>query len=112
MDAGLRRIPGYDDYYVSDAGQIFTLWAGRILKLVDQAGKYSVRIRKNGDRYHKLAVVGRLVLEAFVGPCPEGMVCRRLDGDTYNDTLSNLYWGKSHPYPRQQITWRVRKVLK
>jgi len=37
--------------------------------------------------------VHRLVLEAFVGPCPEGMQCRHLDGDKTNNSLSNLKWG-------------------
>ncbi len=37
--------------------------------------------------------VHRLVLEAFVGPCPEGMECRHLDGDRTNNRLENLAWG-------------------
>jgi hypothetical protein len=39
--------------------------------------------------------VHRLVLEAFVGPCPEGMECRHLDGTRTNNHLSNLRWGTS-----------------
>lgn len=34
-----------------------------------------------------------LVLEAFVGPCPEGLECRHLDGNPGNSHLSNLCWG-------------------
>jgi hypothetical protein len=34
-----------------------------------------------------------LVLEAFVGPRPDGMVCRHLDGNPQNNRLSNLRWG-------------------
>lgn len=37
--------------------------------------------------------VHRLVLEAFVGPCPNGMECRHLDGDPSNNALDNLCWG-------------------
>jgi predicted transcriptional regulator len=37
--------------------------------------------------------VHRLVLEAFVGPCPPGMMCRHLDGDPTNNRLENLVWG-------------------
>ena len=36
--------------------------------------------------------VHRLVLEAFVGPCPEGMECCHWDGDRTNNRLSNLRW--------------------
>jgi hypothetical protein len=34
-----------------------------------------------------------VVLEAFVGPRPEGLVGRHLDGDPSNNKLSNLRWG-------------------
>lgn len=37
--------------------------------------------------------VHRFVLECYVGPCPEGMMCRHLDGDRTNNRLSNLAWG-------------------
>jgi HNH endonuclease len=37
--------------------------------------------------------VHRLVLEAFVGPCPTGLECRHLDGDPSNNRLDNLRWG-------------------
>lgn len=34
-----------------------------------------------------------LVLEAFVGPRPQGAVCRHLDGDRSRSVLGNLEWG-------------------
>jgi len=34
-----------------------------------------------------------LELNAFVGPRPEGMVCRHLDGNKLNNYLWNLKWG-------------------
>jgi len=37
--------------------------------------------------------VCRLVLLAFVGPCPEGMECRHLDGNPANNRIGNLVWG-------------------
>lgn len=40
--------------------------------------------------------VHRLVLEAFVGPCPPGMVCRHFpDRDPTNNHANNLRWGTS-----------------
>lgn len=36
--------------------------------------------------------IHRLVLEAFVGPCPLGMESRHIDGDSHNNDLSNLGW--------------------
>lgn len=34
----------------------------------------------------------RVVLTAFVGPCPEGMECCHNDGNPNNNCLSNLRW--------------------
>jgi hypothetical protein len=45
---------------------------------------------KHGIYKHKLA--HRLVLEAFVGPCPTGMECCHNDGNRKNCVLSNLRW--------------------
>lgn len=39
------------------------------------------------------ALVHRLVLEAFIGPCPHGHECRHLDGNPGNNRLDNLAWG-------------------
>lgn len=36
--------------------------------------------------------VHRLVLEAFVGPCPDGTVGCHNDGDTTNNSVGNLRW--------------------
>lgn len=41
---------------------------------------------KREDRVH------RLVLETFVGPCPEGMEGCHYDGDPTNNRLDNLRW--------------------
>jgi hypothetical protein len=36
--------------------------------------------------------VHRIVLEAFVGPCPEGMECCHNDGNPRNNNVTNLRW--------------------
>lgn len=41
----------------------------------------------------KCLYIHRLVLEAFVGPCPEGMECCHEDDNPSNNNLSNLRWG-------------------
>jgi hypothetical protein len=41
----------------------------------------------------KMHLVHRLVLEAFVGPCPDGMECCHEDGNPTNNRLENLRWG-------------------
>ena len=42
----------------------------------------------------------RAVLEAFVGPCPDGMQCLHEDDDKNNPKLGNLSWGT----PSKNIT--------
>jgi len=39
--------------------------------------------------------VHRMVLLAFVGPAPEGMKCRHLNGNPKDNRLENLCWGTS-----------------
>lgn len=39
------------------------------------------------------ALVHRIVMATFVGPCPEGMVVCHIDGDASNNRLDNLMYG-------------------
>lgn len=45
------------------------------------------------DGRRKTVHVHRIILESFVGPCPDGMESRHIDGSTANNTLTNLAWG-------------------
>src|SRR5580765_1006210 len=47
--------------------------------------------------------IAHLVLEAFVGLRPLGMVCRHLDGDRNNNNLSNLAWGTPSENVRDSV---------
>jgi hypothetical protein len=60
----------------------------RLRRLAD--GRLTVRLSARGRGYVRL--VHEVVLEAFVGPCPEGHVCRFADGDPSNVRLVNLRW--------------------
>ena len=52
------------------------------------AGYPRVNLKGTGTEY-----VHRLVMLAFVGKCPDGLVVRHLDGDSTNNHLSNLTYG-------------------
>ena len=96
-------IEGYPRYEVSDFGRVRSLdypvhyrrengaeWSrierGRVLKPRRLPNGY-LRVCLGAD-YEDY--IHRLVLLAFVGPCPEGMQCAHDDGDRGNNRLSNL----------------------
>ncbi len=92
-----REIPGTaGNYLVSDDGQVWSLprttTVGGVLKQGrDPAGYATVAPCVAGKQ--RTRRVHCLVLEAFVGPRPEGAECRHLDGDPTNNHLDNLAWG-------------------
>ena len=107
-----RSISGYEGLYeVSDHGRVRSLdhivekngrygnlrqqrYKGRILALnKPKPNKYqTVNLWRDGQG--RVRQVHRLVIEAFVGPCPKGMECRHFpDGDTSNNRVENLSWG-------------------
>lgn len=51
--------------------------------------------------------VHRLVLQAFVGPCPDGLECRHLNGDPTDNRVENLAWGT--PSENRQDMWKHAK---
>lgn len=100
-----RPVPGYEGTYeVSDFGRVRSLTrvvrrndgrtrtiAGRILRCPkDDGGRRGLKLHADGEYKH--ARVHRLVLEAFVGPCPDGMEGCHNDGDHSNNRLDNLRW--------------------
>ena len=83
-----KPVPGYDGKYeVSDKGRVRLY----IAQSLDSDGYVMANLRKNGAaKTHK---VHRLVLLAFVGPCPDGMEAIHRDNDKQNNRLENLCWG-------------------
>jgi hypothetical protein len=89
----LGRIRSEDRTLELPSGQVRT-YRGRILsQYVGPDGRCQVNLRVagvgGGHRVH------RLVLEAFVGPCPEGMEACHFDDDSSNNRLDNLRWDTS-----------------
>ena len=90
-----KPVVGYETRYeVSDAGGVRSTVAVRHgpcnLKIVHR--KYSeVCLMQDGKR--SMQLVHRLVLFAFVGPPPAGTECCHFNGNTADNTLSNLRWG-------------------
>lgn len=91
-----RDVDGYAGYQVSNLGRVRTKywrekwWDNwRYLKLTPNAGGY-LRATIGGELWY----VHDLVLRAFVGPPPEGMVARHNPDPTpANNVVTNLLWG-------------------
>jgi hypothetical protein len=96
-----KPIAAHPGYSISDTG-VLKNPRGKPIKGSKHEGYLRAEFRINGKR--ERVFIHRLVLEAFVGPCPEGMECRHLDGDPTNNRLENLIWGT----PRQNGFDRVR----
>jgi len=92
-----RPICGCAGYYVDKTGHVYsgpklTRKGERKLKPdIDKDGYHVYRLYVNGAC---VAVKShRVVLEAFIQPCPRGMVARHLNGDPGDNRLENLCWG-------------------
>lgn len=97
-----RNVPGVPGYRVGNDGSVWscienhglvrtigTSW--RPLKIVTCGTHYPQVTLCRGGKRHVWAV-HRLVLTTFVGES-DGQEARHLDGNKYNNALSNLCWG-------------------
>lgn len=105
-----KDIPGYEGrYQVSDAGNVRSLprvglqrskkgclhshkYIGRVLKpRRKESGHLQVQLNPDGNFQ-----VHRLVMLAFVGPCPEGNEVCHNDNNPANNRLDNLRYDTRH----------------
>lgn len=102
-----KDISEFPGYQVSNLGKVRSFWnsTGGIIKssFIDKtyillrpktkkSGHREVRLKINGEKKYKDFCVHRLVLVAFVGPCPEKMECCHNNGDAGDNRLVNLRW--------------------
>lgn len=110
-----KDIAGYEGKYViSSNGRIKSFTAKSKGALMSPSsgmrGRLCVNLRLNGKR--KFCYVHRLVLETFVGPCPEGMECCHNDGNHLNNTLSNLRWDTKSSNILDQVQHGVHNMAR
>lgn len=89
-----RTVVEFPNYEVSSLGRVRNARTKHVLK-PQLGGKdgcnFCVCLSKNPRTSRP---IHRLVLEAFVGPAPPGLVGKAIDGNKFNTRLSNLKWGK------------------
>lgn len=101
-----RPIPGFTGYRIDRTGKVYSclkLNAGReqlplevtpLWRLMNQQvmkrGHLRVHLRTFNGKAGRL--VHRLVLESWVGPCPDGCTACHNDGNPMNNDLDNLRW--------------------
>jgi hypothetical protein len=78
-------------YEVSNYGNIRSTKSKQLKKITfDAHGRPYLGLWKNNKQ--KIVRPHKLVLEAFVSVCPEGMECCHNDGNQQNNRLENLRW--------------------
>jgi len=92
-----RPVVGWEaKYEVSSLGRVRTLprWGvpGTVLKPATHAWGYQM-VGLSMIGRHSTRAVHRLVGEAFLGPRPEGLETRHMDGNPANNAAANLRYG-------------------
>lgn len=102
-----RPVVGWEGYYeVSDQGRVrsvdrvmvrcngrkYTVRQKIMATFTEPKGHLVVTLNRDGKRSGVNRLVHQLVLEAFVGPRPEGMVACHWDDDPSHNHLNNLRW--------------------
>lgn len=94
-------VPGFPGYFVGDDGSVWSQWVPRRRLLgqtwhrlrpgVNSSGYLQVALYRRGQRFYEH--VARVVLLAFVGPCPPGTEACHKDNRRTNNRLGNVFWG-------------------
>ena len=80
----------YPGYHVSSSGQVRSP-RGKILKPGFQGKGYpAIRL---GGRWRR---IGQLVLEAFIGSRPDGLMALHFNDNKMDNRLWNVYWGSGY----------------
>lgn len=90
----VKKIHGFDHYFIDEYGNIYSDFIKGKLRVKKHGmvkGYPKAVLAKRGCR-QVTAYVHRLVLETFVGPCPDGMVACHNDGNPLNNYVGNLRW--------------------
>jgi len=90
----IKKVEGFDHYYVDTVGNVFSTWHGTMKKMspyLHKSGYYSIRLCR-GARDYQGFMVHRLVADAFIdNPCDLPTVNHK-NGIKTDNRLENLEW--------------------
>lgn len=92
MEEIYKDIPGYNNYKISNKGNVKNVKFKKHRILIPQLDRYGYRVvhlRENGN---KLIKIHRLVAISFVTGYVSGLTVNHKDGNKYNNCPSNLEW--------------------
>ncbi len=86
-----------NDYLITDCGEVVSVRKSSGKETVRKTspmntGYLAVNLPTPDGSTRRSRLVHHMVLEAFVGPRPEGMVACHKDGNVLNNHVSNLRW--------------------
>lgn len=88
-----KQIPDYSNYSVSENGKIRNDKTGQMLNPFDRNGKGYLAVRLPSiDGVIKNLFVHVLVMSAFIGPRPDGLVVNHKDNNPSNNNVDNLHY--------------------
>lgn len=87
-----RQLEGYPNYWIGDDGSVFSRNRMKFLKNFDDGIGYR-RVNLCSQGRVRPHYIHRLLLLAFVGPCPDGMEACHWNDKRADNRLENLRWG-------------------
>lgn len=90
--SNMGRVRGEHVIWAGDRKERYQTFSRLLATTMRRDGRVGITLLFDGIAKTRNVMVHRLVLEAFVGPCPEGMQCCHWDDVPTNNRLSNLRW--------------------
>lgn len=87
----MKPLNDYPQYSITRDGRLFRTGTRKELKGRLDQGYREFHLRSRGRE--RFANAHALVLETYVGPRPDGFVCRHLNGIRTDNRVENLQWG-------------------
>lgn len=116
-DEQWRDVVGYEgSYQISDRGRVRSMIrqdprgnriGGKILKPQRHCNGY-LHVSLWSGRCCRTVRLHKIVLEAFVGPCPDGMQCAHNNGIRDDNRLDNLRWDTPKGNTADQLSHGTR----